>query len=331
MTEEEGKFRPQQESGSLKPEGGDIQKPEGTVAGDPKETSEQTQADFVLTPEIEEMVMEKVRNIRERGLGYSAVMGLDYNNFENIFRKGLLAKQIKCSDPEYHVNLDGSSLKKGKEGLKEIRKFKGAKKGNQIYFNITGRESWGGIADSEYARAESTSIFILFDISHSQETRPADDSKKPSYPIEEGEMQKRNVFWARNWRSRGSEQESWTVLFGDLMPGDPRIKESPRYKELVESGSIGEDGLPKNETEWGFAIPGRVSPRFFVGIILKCDALEDVRATETVANRDNPDLLVPIYNLRGDLLWPKQMSYEDVKKFVAERDARKQKGNKDAK
>jgi len=33
--------------------------------------------------------------------------------------------------------------------------------------------------------------------------------------------------------------------------------------------------------------------------------------------------LIPAYNESGDLLWPKQMSYEEVKRFVAERDKNK--------
>jgi len=37
------------------------------------------------------------------------------------------------------------------------------------------------------------------------------------------------------------------------------------------------------------------------------------------------DLIVPIYDTDGNLWWPKQMSYEEVKKFVAERDAKKEK------
>lgn len=36
--------------------------------------------------------------------------------------------------------------------------------------------------------------------------------------------------------------------------------------------------------------------------------------------------MIPIYDQKGNLLWPKQMSYEEVKKFVAERDEKKSEG-----
>ena len=49
---------------------------------------------------------------------------------------------------------------------------------------------------------------------------------------------------------------------------------------------------------------------------------EVVRAMqETYKNK--PEMMVPIYDRGGNLLWPQQMSYEETKKFVAERDETK--------
>lgn len=39
--------------------------------------------------------------------------------------------------------------------------------------------------------------------------------------------------------------------------------------------------------------------------------------------KKHPERALPIYNTDGDLLWPKQMSYKEVKAFVAQRDAKK--------
>jgi hypothetical protein len=39
--------------------------------------------------------------------------------------------------------------------------------------------------------------------------------------------------------------------------------------------------------------------------------------------KDKSGLMQPVYDVYGNLLWPKQMSYEEVKKFVAEREAKK--------
>lgn len=37
---------------------------------------------------------------------------------------------------------------------------------------------------------------------------------------------------------------------------------------------------------------------------------------------DKPERLVPIYDLHGNMWWPKQMNYKEVKQFVAERDVK---------
>ena len=36
--------------------------------------------------------------------------------------------------------------------------------------------------------------------------------------------------------------------------------------------------------------------------------------------KNKQELNLPIYDVDGNLYWPKQMTYEEVKKFVAERD-----------
>lgn len=57
--------------------------------------------------------------------------------------------------------------------------------------------------------------------------------------------------------------------------------------------------------------------------------LEDVSQTKSrqieFASLIGNDINLPIFDLDGDLLWPKQMSYEEVKEYVAERDMKKNK------
>ena len=48
-----------------------------------------------------------------------------------------------------------------------------------------------------------------------------------------------------------------------------------------------------------------------------------ITTKEFEAYSGKPDLLIPIYHVNGDLLWPQRMSYNEVKKFVAEREAKK--------
>src|SRR5438552_4038892 len=54
------------------------------------------------------------------------------------------------------------------------------------------------------------------------------------------------------------------------------------------------------------------------------DKVSDITNTMVLVDKDKPNLLVPIYGKEGNLLWPKQMSYAEVKRFVAERDANRE-------
>ena len=104
-----------------------------------------------------------------------------------------------------------------------------------------------------------------------------------------------------------------------------------------------DQGNPVSEA--GFILCHRVAPRLFSGIVLSPgkenpvkgegagrNFIEDTDYAPHVqkivdemmeADKEKPELLVPIYDLYGNLLWPKQMPYEEVKKLVADREKEK--------
>lgn len=86
----------------------------------------------------------------------------------------------------------------------------------------------------------------------------------------------------------------------------------------------------------------RIAPRFFMGIVIMDNTdvqwlvegygirinLESATTQETVDKvveklqfiyKDKPNLFIPIYGLSGGLYWPRQMSYQEVQKFVGDR------------
>lgn len=70
----------------------------------------------------------------------------------------------------------------------------------------------------------------------------------------------------------------------------------------------------------------RIAPRFFRGIVdgsLSEYTLESMKKSFS-NKKSGENLYIPIYDLDGSLLWPKKMSYERVKRFIAERDKKKQ-------
>ncbi len=107
-------------------------------------------------------------------------------------------------------------------------------------------------------------------------------------------------------------------------PGSDELKAlSKEYPRLVSK-----EGLVQPSSEYGFVLSYRIAPRLFKGFVLSQDHMEKATARlEKIMRetcKDDKESLIPIYNKQGDLLWPKQMSYEDVKKFVAEKKKEKE-------
>jgi hypothetical protein len=96
---------------------------------------------------------------------------------------------------------------------------------------------------------------------------------------------------------------------------------------------IDKAGMPNSSTEDGFELFPRVAPRYFKGIVLGRNlggiknygahgsSLEYPEKITEIMQQENVPL--PVYDENGNLLWPKPMRYESVKKFVAERNATK--------
>jgi hypothetical protein len=101
------------------------------------------------------------------------------------------------------------------------------------------------------------------------------------------------------------------------------------------------------DSTYGFTLSHRVPSRFFKGLVIKLvtgekhtdkyGVLRGQECRDSViydeqANKigkimrevyqDKSDLLLPIYDHYGNLRWPKKMRREEVKKFIAERDAK---------
>jgi hypothetical protein len=100
-------------------------------------------------------------------------------------------------------------------------------------------------------------------------------------------------------------------------------------------------GVPRSEH--GFAGPVRVAPRKFTGVVVQCTdtvktknqygdetetrvlstdpekwqrSANDLAETLLKTNEMSPDRLIPIYDVYGNMLWPKKMSHEEVQKML---------------
>lgn len=285
-----------------------------------------------LSPEIAEKVMERVIDIDTPGVAYSALAFQKTNRLSDrlmgIFNAGLLGsvdRSAKNSEAikeawargvrrstyivhyeKYSAIFESKEFATRKEAEEFVEKEGGRietkPSGLLVFFNIVGRVAdkldplKTQISQTTFANAPD-SVTFLFDLSSFKE--------KPG-------------------------------IEGTRMP----LTSLGTYRPAMLSGSYKYKGIGKIKPKslYGFVLSARVRPKRFQGIVIAGplkkgsrfveadDSIETLQSRATqIANvmkrayKDRPEMLLPIYDLNGNLLWPRQMNYEDVEKLVGKR------------
>ena len=294
-----------------------------------------------LSPQVIEKIMEKVQDIDTEGTAYHALFQKE-KQLKFILSSGILGQELGGNERK------GVTKEWWAKSVHERKKF--------VHFNIVGRAR-RDLDDpdiDDYRRqkySEKTEIgrsyylkrggmALIFDIGNYQELSPEFRPKKGM---------------SRTFRSH-----------------DPYF-----YSHRNEEGRTTQKGLSIPESEYGFVLSHRVSPRFFKGIVLDAERYitEDEVKNEVEYSRKahekygkpekgpfdeekarqwiiehhgrvrdknyEPQQVhqivgilkevyqekkyhpLPIYDVCGNLLWPQQMSYKEVKKFVVEEEEHK--------
>jgi hypothetical protein len=246
-----------------------------------------------------------------------------------ISAKSNLKKMFKVG---IQGGLDRDSGIPGKKPIENSKdwqtKLKSGKE-NFVFFNIVGRglppssekKRKSEIGNTNYMSSDA--IAILFDLSGYKEIEPSSgdyDNKK-------------NLTYRTNSPTFTKVFDELKEKYPDLKLGDDRLKNYFPYGKNGEG--FDDQGLPLVETEYGFRLSPRVPPRRFSGIVFEMEKLDHSLASEDELSRRSEEIvsvmnestkknsLLPIYDTNGNLLWPKKMSYEEVRKFVAEREPKK--------
>ena len=277
-----------------------LEKPPENLENTPPQKSHEEE----LSPEVLEKVMEKVQDIDDLGVAYSFVSGGPGSSKSlfgsNVFEERTLARILNeglLGTPDISDNQP--SIKE--EWTKQARRS--VKKGGRsvVYFNITGA-------------------------AHERE-RPMTQSKE--------------TWINKSAQAMGSGHKLAFIFdLSKFKYDDDTYKMNRKYKETFHKQNH------KNfTTSYGFSLSHWVPPRFFNGIVIKHNEefknlgrdrakepnilyqnlVIDILKIMNEVYQEKKGLLLPIYDIDGNLLWPKQMSYEEVKKFVGERDKNKNK------
>ena len=244
-----------------------------------------------LSPEVLEKVMAKVQDINKKGIAYSIVLRGKQNdiNFENVLKIGIqgLPKRNEC----VYFNI----VKRGVSGPGEpIKRY--LEIGNSYHMY-------------------SGDIAVIFDIEDFTESEPTYDREKP----------KPFTFYADD-PALASFWKKLKLSNPNIKIGDSSLKNKAPYG--ANRGQFDEQGNPKPEQEWGFVLAPNIVPERFKGIVMKMTrsendkdfSVENLISLQEKIYAEKKENILPIYDANGNLHWPKQMSYEEVKKFVAERD-----------
>lgn len=236
-----------------------------------------------LSQEATNEIMDKVQDINSEGTAFSVFNNIreknDRKQTENIFRFGLIADSQDLLEDYYS----------GEKHLdkKTISNFLRDKRKCPVFFNIVGRGyDFNNLNESTWMKGER-SIAVIFDISSFHE------SEEPICG-------------------------AWDKNLTDL-----KFKEYAIDIGLDGRGAKFEDNKIKTSSGHGFVTALRISPRFFKGIVTKNNSIDGIKELLSgIYNAKKENLikfLIPIYNDRGDLLWPKQMRYEELKNFIEEK------------
>jgi hypothetical protein len=271
--------------------------------------------EFQLTPELEASIMDKVQDIFDDNTAFSVAAKakmkmrqglipseqqkqyLEQQNIKNerqlrsILENGLLGGSgLRMADDRH---LRSGDLKQ--DWVSNTRNFRNS----TVYFNVLGRM-------------------------HKREHAPYRKSNKlMENPIELSEY----------FFGKGKVIAFLLDLskFKEVEPHASRkfVSEKTKTYHIDRVQNIDE----KTSDEEGFALHFRVAPQFLKGMIVSRlkvydDLSEQAQSLEIdwIADiqkeiyKSNPELLMPIYDSGGNLLWPKQMAYEELKGFIEERD-----------
>ena len=244
----------------------------------------------------------------------------EMSNIKRILTRGLLGLTYKDSD-----GLERKDFKDNALALFEKNKSQEEGKNVFVHFNITGR---GGHEKKHYHNGKTeiahsywvapNTITLLFDLG-SFEEMPSEGYESQIYKMENEIVGKK--YQHNDPQLFGFYEEIKEARGRDLTRED--LKNKKGY--MVES--FDEEGRSVPSSEYGFVLTPSVKPTYFRGLVIDLislrgkDFIDVERVVDDLGNLllrtygNSPDLLIPIYDTDGNLVWPKKKSHE---KIVAE-------------
>lgn len=264
--------------------------------------------EFKLTPEIKEKIMDKLKDIDAYGTAFSSVSFLSGHifsgmreRFQDILKYGFLGTQGGGGDKDIDRR-----LKDWYRHARARNSFYSA-----VWFNIVGRmrDVPGKNQIDKSKTIPPDGIAVVFDINHFKELEPD---------------QLNHLHWDENNRPKEHILDTFSSSMDMGGRGTEFLISRIRDRIVKNNSEKGNKYTYKNSPAQGFQIPFRIPPNLFQGVVVNALEPETMSAyikTMIEAEKERPERLLPVYNTKGDLLWPEQMTHEKIKHLIADKKA----------
>jgi len=278
-----------------------------------------------LSPEVIEKIMEKVQDVNEEGTAYITIQksyrahSTDSDRIGSILQNGLLGK-IKHDRNIDEIKQDWVNFMKNKRSLVRSKNREYAEFDLPIvWFNIVG-QSTNRTGDTsltnsdllnplEMEMGKGENAVVIFDLSKYKEVEFDSISHRNTYTNSspEGKDGKRVYQMEGFFLSYRVPPNKFKGILiqcrRDKSEEEILGYEDDRLRELSDQDRIEhiKEKFDHDEAAW-------------------LERAESMAQKMRQTYKDKENLLVPIYDVYGNLLWPKKMSYEEVQNFVEERD-----------
>ena len=259
--------------------------------------------ELYLSPEAKKVVMAKVQDLGRPGIAFRVIGSNGYAISGDIERQVAFADCLVSGfkgSPLPKRDNQGIEVFENEEWSKNARKEHNA----VVHFNITGRQ---------ILHREKNGVGKKVDIPPQEEISCSDWFNGLAITFDISKFKEEEALINKE----SFEQKNHTYRANFPSGFDKKLLKSHGYLRYDEQGRI----IPI--AEYGFVASFRVAPRFFTGIVIHLlpeeSEIEEIIKIMLRADKEKPDLLLPIYDAKGNLLWPQKMSYEKVRKLTIDR------------
>ncbi|MEK7615901.1 MAG: hypothetical protein AAB420_01685 [Patescibacteria group bacterium] len=279
-----------------------------------------------LSTEQKDEIMKKVQNILKPGTYYTGVGNQYYGSdeggsFIRMLKEGILSQHGERSLKKWALKT--KKIMKDKELGKEDEPYHRRYQDNWVNTEVLGIFVNMVTKDQPLHQyhSESNGVTFVLDISEFKELPPLGIHVRyhKSAPRAKTIERTRQFSPQWEWLRDGRKNEIWEKDIEEAFPGrDIRDLSHEEVRSKFPNLYDHQGEIDRNDTAFGSFVSYMIPPKKITGVIIGdyADPQYMVKVMQQAGR------YVPIYDMRGNLRWPKYMGHEEVKKFIAERDAK---------